>query len=195
MQSDRRRHRGITVFELVVVMMVAILLAALCFVSTRTVVLRTKFSRVKEEHRMLAHALSKYQLDYSALPSSAQGLDVLASSQNAQWGRLPRDPFRTNDGGYVYIYTGNPDTGYLLISPGPDGDYDLPAELLALLPAARAEQVAPLSQETPIVVGGSTSVPEGTALVDLIREYVTHGQYDPARKKTEDGDIVTLVRH
>lgn len=175
-----------TLFELVVVIAVGAVLVLLLLAATRSVVIETKVNRVREEHRQLALALSRYALDYGAPPTADLGLDALARGSRATIG-LPMDPFRT--GGATYAYLPLPKSeggGYLLISPGPDGAFDIPEVLL------------PLVWGIPSTEGlrgpGDPAPPDDEAIAAALQQYLSLHQYDSARS-VPSGDVITFVRN
>ncbi|MEQ8822041.1 MAG: hypothetical protein RLY93_17535 [Sumerlaeia bacterium] len=136
--NHRFHARAMTLFELAVVVTVAAVLAVLAVFSTGALVNRTKYSKVKEDHRVLTRALENYRMDYSALPGDVH-LESL-ERPTAYIGSLPEDPFASQPGNasYVYLRPKIPGVAFVLISQGPDGDYDLPrdlAEAIGLVPA------------------------------------------------------------
>lgn len=190
----RGRHQGITVFELAVVIAVAVVLAVLAFVSSREVLNRTKIARIKEDHRQIARAMVEYRVTNSELPTAESGLTVLEKPSFLN--RLPIDPFRKDGGAYVYVSTGNPEDGYLLISAGPDGRFDLPVGLRRFAqglppPEETTSQTLAAMSTGPLPSPSKTLTPEEQALLD---DYLESAAYDPARHGTEAGDIITVVR-
>ena len=109
----------------------AAVLAALAIFSTSSLILRTKFSRVQEDHRVLTRALENYMMDYSELPASREGLESL-ERPTAYVGAVPGDPFHRGDRtDYLYLRPDLPGIAFVLVSTGPDGDYDIPNILRA----------------------------------------------------------------
>ncbi|MCB2154647.1 type II secretion system protein GspG [bacterium] len=127
--SSRHGLAGLTFNELMIVISVAAVLAALAIFSTGTLVMRTKYSRVQEDHRVLTRALENYMMDYSNLPDSTGGLDSL-ERPTAYMAQIPGDPFhRGEKANYQYMRLDIPGIAFVLVSTGPDGDYDIPNEL------------------------------------------------------------------
>lgn len=209
--------RAMTLFELAVVMTIAIVLVGLAVFSTGSLVMRTKVSKVQEEHRVVARALQNYQLDYADFPGVRQGLASLVRP-TAYLASLPDDPFQDNGGTYLYLQPQLHDTGAFLISPGPDGDFDLPPELWAftnhqdiaadLIPAP---VMASLSMKEdgrlgPLAGGYLPGVPQAgegnqssspPVLMNateraILSTYLRLGAYHP--DKGNDGDIITSLR-
>lgn len=180
---------GITLFELVVVICVAALLAVLMTYSMKNLSVRTRVSRVKEEHRQLAASISRYQLDHNHIPSTMQGLEVLRRRTSSD---LPKDPFRSGRQlNYAYVSLGDPSHGYLLVSAGPDGKFDIPD---ALLPFTWGME-APASGGAPT---GGAPRPHPIVLTeedyDAFRAYLHSFQYDPMEEDVSGRDIITFIR-
>ena len=130
MRADVVHRRGFVLIELVVVVTIIALLAVGAWVSSRYLVVTSKVARVKEEEKTLMRALSNYEIDYSTLPDDEIGLNAL-NAPTAYLASLPRDPFAPDRGTYRYIANPFSEFRYILISPGPDGEYDLDPVSLA----------------------------------------------------------------
>lgn len=128
--------------ELMVVILVVTVLVVLGAISASAVMVRTKYHRVKEDHRTISRALDNYQMDTSTLPGNALGLRAL-ERRATYISRLPHDPFAIDSVGWNYVYLQPPIPGiaYVLVSPGPDGDFDLPAELRVAAGLPQEDQV------------------------------------------------------
>lgn len=195
------RHRGLTLFELTTVLTVVFILALMAFYSSRALVERTKVGRVREEHRLLARALQNYNVDYADFPDSTIGLEVLVRP-TAYMGSVPQDPFQPGGGTYVYLRCKAVEGGCVLISPGPDGDFDLPTELWSLADTSHiaASQLPPgarFTDRSMASFAGTTGPapapkPVSEAQLAVLRTYMRLAQYDP--EKGPDGDIITFVR-
>ena len=181
------QRRGLSLFELLVVLVIAFILVGIGWVMTRPAVTQTRISRVRDDHRTVARAISNYQADYSERP---QTLATLAK-QEGYMTAFPRDPFQPGGGGYAYLPALFPGMPALLISVGPDGDLDLPAELLAhadLSQVARASGVAQRAE--------SASLPEenpmtAEAAMGLVTNYLFIATYNSERGG--DGDVITVL--
>jgi type II secretion system protein G len=170
---------GMTLSELLVVVALVSILAAFFFFSTHHLVVRTKLSRVQEEHKVLTRALQNYQMDYMDYPNSEQGLAAL-NTPTAYLASLPRDPFATNPN-KIYYYRQNPGGGYsyIVLSAGPDGDIDFLDYL------AQAGRISSPS-------AGSNSEYSREQIDALFQKYLTTKTYDPTNGLNSDGDVITL---
>lgn len=119
---SRRRQRGMTLVEVMVVVMIIGLVAGLVGVAAfgrfQDAQRKTAYTQIKS----IGEALELYRLSMRRYPSTAEGLQALASPKGDEepfMPNIPEDPWG-ND--YVYIFPGqqNP-RGFDLISYGPDG--------------------------------------------------------------------------
>lgn len=185
-----------TVFELTIVLLIGLIIVGVGWMMTRPAVTQTKLSRVREDHRALARALSNYQIDYASKP---QDLATLRS-HDSYLGSTPLDPFQRNRGGYVYVPSLYPDMPALLISAGPDGDFDLPPELLRIADITMASpDMFPPSRGT----NGSSAMSDSSgqaaeagslsqeAALGIISAYLYLGSFNAERGN--DGDVITIV--
>lgn len=176
-----------SLFELVVVIAVGAILVLLLLFSTRTVLIQTKVNRVREEHRQLALALSRYSLDYGTAPGAELGLDALVRGSRGR-SALPVDPFQPTGSTYAYLPVPKAaGGGYLLISPGPDGEFDIPEQLLPLcwgVPGAESLRGLGASE---------TSMPPAT-VTSSMQLYLGQHQFDSAQDGSA-GDVITYVRN
>lgn len=188
-----------TLFELSVVVIIAVVLASLAVLSTQSLLVRTKVSRVQQDQRTIARAIQNYIMDYSALPAPSQGLESL-TQPTVYLGSVPRDPFQ-REGTYLYLNPGSREFASIIISPGPDGKFDVPPELLRFASVQSIDSARPgLPSAMKAFPGGETTsdeeVPPPTmteAESAILSTYMRLGQYDPA--KGTDGDIITIVRY
>ncbi len=123
MQNTLRNDRGFTLIEIMVVIVILALLAALVGPKIMGRSDDAKIADAKVQIRNLESALKLYKLDNGVYPSTEQGLQSLLSKPTAgvipknykaegylESKQVPQDPWK-ND--YVYL------------SPGEHGDYDL----------------------------------------------------------------------
>ncbi|PKN32962.1 MAG: type II secretion system protein GspG [Deltaproteobacteria bacterium HGW-Deltaproteobacteria-19] len=114
----RRRSRlGFTLVEMLVVMVILALLAALVGPRIFPKLGKGKQSAAKAQIELLGQALDHYRLDVGHLPTTQEGLKALVVNSGVEkWDgpylkkELPNDPW-----GKPYIYQ----------SPGTHGEYDL----------------------------------------------------------------------
>jgi general secretion pathway protein G len=121
---------GFTLIEILVVIAVISLLAALVAPNVLRHVGTAKDAAARSQMEMLGAALDAYRLDNGRYPSTAQGLDALwtepsANPRPGNWRgpylrkAVPMDPW---DNPYVYEAPGTQDpSGYELLSYGADG--------------------------------------------------------------------------
>jgi len=113
------KQSGFTLIEIMVVVVIIGLLAAVVGPKVFQNVDKANMTRVKSDLRALESALNLYRLDNFNYPSTSQGLEALVSqpgpeARNWQEGgyldRIPEDPW------------GNP---YQFLSPGEQGEIDI----------------------------------------------------------------------
>lgn len=112
-----RNQKGFTLVELIVVMVILGILAALVFPKLIPKVGKGKQSATKAQIELLGQALDQFRLDTGRYPTTSEGLNALQTDPGAPgWDGpylkkgVPNDPW-----GRPYHYE----------SPGIHGDYDL----------------------------------------------------------------------
>jgi general secretion pathway protein G len=124
----RRYARGFTLIEIMVVVVIIGLMAAVIVPSVMRRVDDAKVARVKSDIQGIETALTMYRLDNSKFPTAEQGLQALVTQPTdptiKHWKaggyleHLNKDPWG-ND--YLYVYPGTHGKDYDLYSLGADG--------------------------------------------------------------------------
>jgi general secretion pathway protein G len=115
--------RGFTLFELLVVLVILGLLAAVAGATYFGRVESARLQKVEADFGTLGSALSLYRLDNGTLPTTAQGLGALHTRA-----RLPPQPRRFKAGGYISEVPEDPWGNayqYLFPARSDDREYDL----------------------------------------------------------------------
>jgi len=123
MNNALRDNRGFTLIEIMVVIVILALLAALVGPKIMGRSDDAKISVAKNQIRQIESALKLYKLDNGVYPSTEQGLAALITKPTVgvipknykaegylESKQVPQDPWKTD---YIYL------------SPGEHGDYDL----------------------------------------------------------------------
>lgn len=119
-RASARRHRGFTLLELLVVIVIIGLLTAIVGPRYFSQIGKSEQSTAKAQIDALSKALDAYRLDTGHYPSTEQGLQALVVKPDAEakWNgpymqkKIPPDPW-----GKEYIYR----------TPGKSGEFDLPS--------------------------------------------------------------------
>ena len=121
LSAPRRGYAGFTLLEIMVVVVILGILAALVAPNVIRRIDDANITKVKQDIRALETALNLYRMDNFRYPTTEQGLDALV--------KQPNDPNIRNwkPGGYVRSLQKDPwGNNYAYISPGTrGGDYDL----------------------------------------------------------------------
>ncbi|MGQ4807180.1 Type II secretion system protein G [Candidatus Entotheonellaceae bacterium PAL068K] len=119
-----RGNAGFTLIELMVVIIILGLLAAIVMPRVVGETDKARYEQGKVQMRILEDALKRYKLDSGVYPTTEQGLEVLVRKPSV--GVLPR---HWQEGGYLdkpEIPTDPWGNAYIYIAPGQHGpDYDL----------------------------------------------------------------------
>ncbi len=123
MKNKLSNSRGFTLIEIMVVVVILALLAALVGPRIMGQSDKAKVSDAKVQIRNIESALKFYKLDNGIYPTTEQGLQALVEKPTV--GQIPKN-YRT--GGYLESKKVPKDpwgNDYVYVSPGEHGDYDL----------------------------------------------------------------------
>ena len=119
-----RHNTGFTLIELMVVIIILGLLAAIVMPRVVGETGKARYAQAQVQMRILEDALKRYKLDSGRYPTTEQGLEALVSKPST--GVLPRN---WQEGGYLdktEIPIDPWDNQYIYIAPGQHGpDYDI----------------------------------------------------------------------
>jgi general secretion pathway protein G len=111
-------------FSLIEIMVVLVILGLLISVVAPNVLNRADDARVQKvyaDFKAIETALKIYRLDNFNYPSTEQGLEALVDKTD-----IDPEPRNFKDGGYLDSLPKDPwGQGYLYLSPGENGDFDL----------------------------------------------------------------------
>lgn len=124
-----RRAAGFTLIEIMVVVVILGILAALVLPNVIGNVDTAQVAKVKQDMQAFETALSLYRLDNYKYPTNDQGLQALVQQPNdptvRNWkpggylrGGVRKDPWQRD---YVYVYPGTHGNEYDLFTLGADG--------------------------------------------------------------------------
>ena len=120
MKTRHNKERGFTLIEVMVVVVILGILAAILVPKVMDRPDQARKTKAKQDIRALEAALNLYKLDNFVYPTTDQGLEALveepSSPEPANWkaggyvDRLPKDPWNQD---------------YLFLSPGEQGSIDI----------------------------------------------------------------------
>jgi general secretion pathway protein G len=118
----RAAERGMTLVEIMVVVIIISLVAGVVGVQVFNQLAKAQVQTARTQMKSLGDALELYKLSNRQYPSTAEGLNALASPKGGEqpyMATIPKDPWG-ND--YIYIFPGshNP-KGFDIFSKGADG--------------------------------------------------------------------------
>jgi general secretion pathway protein G len=111
--ADTPLQRGFTLIEIMVVVVILGILAALIAPNVISRIDDAQIVKVQQDIRAMESALKLYRLDNFRYPETEEGLDALVTppqDPDARWpaggylDRLPKDPWERD---YVYLHPGN----------------------------------------------------------------------------------------
>ncbi len=130
MKSIYRNSRGFTLIEIMVVVVILGILAAIVVPKFLDRPDQAKVTKTKIDMKGLEEALGMFKLDNGFFPSTEQGLDALVNlpetgripGQYADGGYLKKVPLDPWNNSYIYLSPGLHNKDFDLISYGADGE-------------------------------------------------------------------------
>ncbi|MFO7973016.1 MAG: type II secretion system major pseudopilin GspG [Candidatus Hydrogenedentota bacterium] len=121
-REKRNRHSGFTLVELMVVIVILGLLAALVAPRFLSVADEAHVSTAKAQISHFKTALTQYKLEMKKFPSTSEGLEALINNEKDKnyldADSIPKDPWGNS---YVYTSPGAEGHEYEIVSYGADG--------------------------------------------------------------------------
>lgn len=116
-RDDKRRNRGFTLTELMVVIFIIGLLSVVVLINVLPSQDRAMVTKARADIATLESAMEQYRLDNLTYPSAADGIAALKTAPAGL-----ADPSRYRPGGYVRSLPNDPwGRPYQLATPGPSG--------------------------------------------------------------------------
>jgi len=121
LQEKIRDQRGFTLIEIMVVVVILSILAAIIVPRIMDRPDQARMVKAKQDIRVIDSALKLYKLDNHFYPSTDQGLEALVSKPTTS-----PEPKNWKDGGYLERLPKDPwDGNYFYLNPGVHGDIDI----------------------------------------------------------------------
>ena len=121
MKKSMRKRRGFTLVEVLIVVVILGLLAALVVPRVVGRGEEAKRTAASVQIREIEQALEMYRLDSSMYPTTAQGLEALVVKPS-----IPPEPRKYREGGYLRKLPSDPwGSPFVYRQPGDHGEYDL----------------------------------------------------------------------
>ncbi len=121
MKKSLRKRRGFTLVEVLVVVVILGLLAALVVPRVVGRGEEAKRTAAAVQIREIEQALEMYRLDSSMYPTTAQGLEALVAKPS-----IPPEPRKYREGGYIRKLPVDPwGSPFVYRQPGDHGEYDI----------------------------------------------------------------------
>jgi general secretion pathway protein G len=118
----RRRSRGMTLIEIMVVITLLGIIAAAVGVAAVNMLERGQIDSARTQAHEIAKSLDSYRVLFGRYPSTSEGLSALVSPPNNGkpiMERMPKDPWNNE---YQYLFPGTHNTSKFDVkSFGPDG--------------------------------------------------------------------------
>ena len=128
MQKIFKNARGMTLIEIMVVITILGLIAAMVTVNVMSRLDKAKVDTTKTQIKSLEQALEQYRLDNGSYPTTEQGLNALVTAPSGDAAKrfqpggyikkVPQDPWRHD---YSYLSPGTNGHPYEITSNGSDG--------------------------------------------------------------------------
>jgi len=120
MNMTHNKERGFTLIEVMVVVVILGILAAILVPKVMDRPDQARKTKAKQDIRALEAALNLYKLDNFIYPTTDQGLEALVEKPSSP------EPANWKDGGYVDRLPKDPwNQDYLFLSPGEQGSIDI----------------------------------------------------------------------
>jgi general secretion pathway protein G len=120
MKTIHNKERGFTLIEVMVVVVILGILAAILVPKVMDRPDQARKTKARQDIRALEAALNLYRLDNFVYPTTDQGLEALTEKPSSP------EPANWKDGGYVDRLPKDPwNQDYLFLSPGEQGAIDI----------------------------------------------------------------------
>jgi general secretion pathway protein G len=125
--SLRRRNGGFTLIEVMIVVVILAILAAIVVPRVMSAPEKARTTRAKSDIQSITSALNMYKLDNYTYPTTQQGLKALVQKPDAppvppNWhqylSKVPKDPWGTP---YKYLFPGTHNEPFDVWTDGPPG--------------------------------------------------------------------------
>jgi general secretion pathway protein G len=121
-----RRHRGFTLIEIMVVVVIIGLLAAIIAPNIMQNLDRAEITAARQEVRLISSALESFRIDFYRYPTTDEGLEILTGRTEINnktvpryIDRVPNDPWGRP---YLYKWPSTHDDDYDVYTLGADGE-------------------------------------------------------------------------